>query len=170
MPDATTAPFLSVAGLARYFDVSPPLLNRLIERLPRLALKAVDGVDFAIRRGETFALVGESGCGKSTVARLVVGLYEPTRGRIEFDGVDLAELRSRAEILPLRRRIQMIFQDPYASLNPRWRVDRIIADPIRAFGLAKDAAEIDARVGELLRLVGLDPADGYKYPHEFSGG
>ena len=121
MPDAATAPFLSVSGLARYFDVSPPLLNRVIERRPRLALKAVDGVDFAIRRGETFALVGESGCGKSTVARLVVGLYEPTRGRIEFDGVDLATLRSRAEILPLRRRIQMIFQDPYASLNPRWR-------------------------------------------------
>ena len=89
---AAAAPFLSVTGLARYFDVSPPLLNRVIERRQRLALKAVDGLDFAIRRGETFALVGESGCGKSTVARLVVGLYAPTRGRIEFDGVDLAEL------------------------------------------------------------------------------
>jgi len=131
MADAAVAPFLRVTGLARHFDVSPPLLNRVIERRSRLALKAVDGLDFAIRRGETFALVGESGCGKSTVARLVVGLYEPTRGRIEFDGVDLAGLRSRAEILPLRRRIQMIFQDPYASLNPRWRVRDIVAEPIR---------------------------------------
>src|SRR5579864_5368506 len=157
MPDAATSPFLSVTGLARYFDVSPPLLNRVIERRPRLALKAVDGVDFAIRRGETFALVGESGCGKSTVARLLVGLYEPTRGRIEFDGVDLAELRSRAEILPLRRRIQMIFQDPYASLNPRWRV-------------RDGVAAIRARVAELLEQVKLTPADGDRYPHEFSGG
>src|SRR5580704_6651456 len=91
MPDtAATAPFLSVTGLARYFDVSPPLLNRVIERRGRLALKAVDGVDFAIRRGETFALVGESGCGKSTVARLVVGLYRPTGGRILFAGQELA--------------------------------------------------------------------------------
>ena len=164
------APFLSVSGLARHFDVSPPLLNRVIERRPRLALKAVDGVDFAIRRGETFALVGESGCGKSTVARLVVGLYEPTRGRIEFDGVDLAALRSRAEILPLRRRIQMIFQDPYASLNPRWRVRDIVAEPIRTHGLRNGEAAIRARVAELLEQVKLTRADGDRYPHEFSGG
>ncbi len=170
MPDATTAPFLSVTALARYFDVSPPLLNRVIERRPKLALKAVDGVDFAIRRGETFALVGESGCGKSTVARLVVGLYEPTRGRIEFDGIDLAALRSRAEILPLRRRIQMIFQDPYASLNPRWRVRDIVAEPIRTHGLRQGETAIRARVAELLAQVKLAPEDGDRYPHEFSGG
>jgi peptide/nickel transport system ATP-binding protein len=168
--DVAAAPFLSVTGLARYFDVSPPLLNRVIERRPRLALKAVDGLNFAIRRGETFALVGESGCGKSTVARLVVGLYTPTRGRIEFDGVDLAELRSRAEILPLRRRIQMIFQDPYASLNPRWRVRAIVAEPIRTHGLREGEAAIRARVAELLEQVKLAPADGDRYPHEFSGG
>ena len=131
MADTGPAPFLRVSELARYFDVSPPLLNRVLEGRPRLALKAVDGVDFAIRRGETFSLVGESGCGKSTVARLVVGLYRPTRGRIEFEGVDLAALRSRAEVMPLRRRIQMIFQDPFASLNPRWRVREIVAEPIR---------------------------------------
>ncbi|HLJ21502.1 MAG TPA: oligopeptide/dipeptide ABC transporter ATP-binding protein [Stellaceae bacterium] len=170
MPNAATAPFLSVTGLARYFDVSLPLLNRVIERRPRVALKAVDGLDFTIRRGETFALVGESGCGKSTVARLLVGLYEPTRGRIEFDGVDLAELRSRAEILPLRRRIQMIFQDPYASLNPRWRVRDIVAEPIRTHGLRDGEAAIRARVAELLEQVKLTPADGDRYPHEFSGG
>jgi peptide/nickel transport system ATP-binding protein len=167
---AAAAPFLSVTGLARYFDVSPPLLNRVIERRPRLALRAVDGLDFAIRRGETFALVGESGCGKSTVARLVVGLYTPTRGRIEFDGIDLATLRSRAEILPLRRRIQMIFQDPYASLNPRWRVREIVAEPIRTHGLRASEAAIRARVAELLEQVKLAPADGDRYPHEFSGG
>ena len=167
---AAAAPFLSVTGLARYFDVSPPLLNRVIERRQRLALKAVDGLDFAIRRGETFALVGESGCGKSTVARMVVGLYAPTRGRIEFDGVDLAELRSRAEILPLRRRIQMIFQDPYASLNPRWRVRDIVAEPIRTHGLREGEVAIRARVAELLEQVKLAPADGDRYPHEFSGG
>jgi peptide/nickel transport system ATP-binding protein len=170
MPDVATAPFLSVTGLARYFDVSPPLLNRVIERRKRLALKAVDGLDFAIRRGETFALVGESGCGKSTVARLVVGLYEPTRGRIELDGADLSALRTRAEILPLRRRIQMIFQDPYASLNPRWRVREIVAEPIRTHGLREGEAAIRARVAELLEQVKLTAADGDRYPHEFSGG
>ena len=164
------APFLSVTGLARYFDVSPPLLNRVIEHRSRLALKAVDGLDFAIRRGETFALVGESGCGKSTVARLVVGLYQPTRGRIELDGADLSSLRSRAEILPLRRRIQMIFQDPYASLNPRWRVRDIVAEPIRTHGLRQGEAAIRARVTELLEQVKLTATDGDRYPHEFSGG
>ena len=170
MADTAVAPFLSVTGLARYFDVSPPLLNRVIERRPRLTLKAVDGLDFAIRRGETFALVGESGCGKSTVARLVVGLYQPSRGRIEFDGADLSALRSRAEILPLRRRIQMIFQDPYASLNPRWRVREIVAEPIRTHGLRAGEVAIRARVTELLEQVKLTAADGDRYPHEFSGG
>ncbi|HUN45202.1 MAG TPA: oligopeptide/dipeptide ABC transporter ATP-binding protein [Stellaceae bacterium] len=164
------APFLAVSDLARYFDVSPPLLNRLIERRGRLDLKAVDGVDFQIRRGETFSLVGESGCGKSTVARLVVGLYRPTRGQIEFDGADLARMKSRLEQKPLRRRIQMIFQDPYASLNPRWRVRDIIAEPIRTHGLRTGAAAIRARVDELLAQVKLTAADGEKYPHEFSGG
>src|ERR1044072_9167184 len=131
MADAAVAPFLRVTGLARHFDVSPPLLNRVIERRSRLALKAVDGVDFAIARGETFALVGESGCGKSTVARLVVGLYAASRGRVAFDGTDLAPRRTRAEQRPFRRRLQMIFQDPYASLTPRWRVGDIIAEPLR---------------------------------------
>jgi peptide/nickel transport system ATP-binding protein len=166
----TGAPLVEAKGLTRVFDVSKPWLNRVIEGEPRAYLKAVTGVSFAIGRRETVALVGESGSGKSTVARMTVGLLEPTAGTVSIDGIDMwAEARS-AERQKLRRRLQMIFQDPYASLNPRWRVDRIIADPIKAFGLAGDAAEINHRVGELLRLVGLDPADGAKYPHEFSGG
>jgi peptide/nickel transport system ATP-binding protein len=164
-------PLLSATGLTRYFDVSPPLLNRLVERRGRVFLKAVDGIDFTIGRGETFALVGESGCGKSTVARMVVGLYAPTRGRILFDGVDLGEtLRRGATARPLRRRLQMIFQDPYASLNPRWRVRDIVAEPLRTHGLARGAAALRTRVDDLLEQVRLAPADGDKYPHEFSGG
>jgi len=174
MPDASGAtavrPLVQVEGLARYFDVSPPLLNRLIEGKPRQILKAVDGIDFAIRKGETFSLVGESGCGKSTVARLVVGLYRPTRGKIEIDGVNMSAVGGKREMSALRKRLQMIFQDPYASLNPRWRVRDIIAEPIRAHRLIDGKPAIVARVDELLRHVGLSPADGEKYPHEFSGG
>jgi peptide/nickel transport system ATP-binding protein len=162
-------PVLKVTGLRRSFDVSAPLLNRLLEGQPRQILKAVDGIDFEIAKGETFALVGESGCGKSTVARLIVGLYPPSSGAIAFEGRDIGGL-SRTQMAPIRRRLQMIFQDPYASLNPRWRVRDIIAEPIRAFGLADGAAAIERRVGELLSHVKLTPADGEKYPHEFSGG
>jgi peptide/nickel transport system ATP-binding protein len=161
---------LEVKDLARNFDVSRPWLNRVIEGAPRQILKAVDGVSFTINRGDTLSLVGESGCGKSTVARLICGLYTPTRGHIDFDGVDLAQIASRSEMLTMRRRFQMIFQDPYASLNPRWRVARIIAEPIRSHDLIKDEAAIQKRVGELLLDVGLSPLDGEKYPHEFSGG
>jgi peptide/nickel transport system ATP-binding protein len=166
----TDAPFVSVRGLAHYFDVSKPWLNRTLEGAPRLILKAVDGISFDIPRGKTFALVGESGCGKSTVARCVVGLHRPSAGTIRLDGVDMASLKSRHEIMPLRRRLQMIFQDPYASLNPRWRVSAIVAEPIVAHRLMADRKAIRARVDELLRQVGLTPEDGAKYPHEFSGG
>jgi peptide/nickel transport system ATP-binding protein len=159
---------LTLHDVARYFDVSRPWLNRVIERQPRQILKAVDGVSFELRRGETLALVGESGCGKSTVARLIVGLYAATRGEVIFDGVNLASL-GRADWLPVRRRVQMIFQDPYASLNPRWRVARIIAEPILVHALATDSG-IRGRVDELLQQVGLAPADGEKFAHEFSGG
>jgi peptide/nickel transport system ATP-binding protein len=123
-----------------------------------------------MRRGETFALVGESGCGKSTVARLVVGLYRPTSGRVVFAGQELARLKSRKAAAPLRRRLQMIFQDPYASLNPRWRVKRIIAEPLRTHRLVANEAALRQRVAELLLQVRLSPADGDKFPHEFSGG
>ncbi len=159
-----------VTDLAKYFDVSPPFLNRVLQGQRRAVLKAVDGISFEIPRGKTFSLVGESGCGKSTVARLVVGLYAATRGRIAFDGVELGALKRRSEMAPVRRRLQMIFQDPYASLNPRWRVADIVAEPIRAHGLSNDKAAILDRVGELLRQVGLAPVDGEKFPHEFSGG
>ena len=158
-------PLLRAEGLSRYFDVSPPLLNRLIERAPRAVLKAVDGVSFEIGRGETFSLVGESGCGKSTVARLVVGLYEPTAGRLRFDGVEIGAGAPKAERRRVQSRMQMIFQDPYASLNPRWRVSSIIAEPMRARG-----GEARGRAEELLRQVGLAAADAEKVPHEFSGG
>ena len=165
-----SAPLLAVRDLRRVFDVSKPFLNRLLEGAPRLRLKAVDGVSFTVDRGETFALVGESGCGKSTVARLVVGLMQPSGGEIAFEGVDIADPDNAAALGRLRRRFQMIFQDPYASLNPRWRVEDIIAEPIRAFGMAQTRAEIAEQVGRLLRTVKLDAADGRKFPHEFSGG
>ena len=169
MPEHNPAgtPILEAQDLARFFDVSRPLLQRMLSGEGRRLLRAVDGITFSIPKGTTLSLVGESGCGKSTVARLVVGLYGPTRGKAIFDGQDLAQARADAA---QRRRMQMIFQDPYASLNPRWRVRDIIAEPIRAFGLAKDTAGITARVGELLTHVGLSPLDGQKYPHEFSGG
>jgi peptide/nickel transport system ATP-binding protein len=153
-------------GLARTFDVSRPWLQRQLAREPRRLLRAVDGVSFEIPRGTTLSLVGESGCGKSTVARLAVGLYAPTAGQMLFEGQPLSAARANPA---MRRRMQMIFQDPYASLNPRWRVRDIVAEPIRAFKLLPDAA-VPERVGELLRQVGLSPLDGEKYPHEFSGG
>jgi peptide/nickel transport system ATP-binding protein len=169
MPGADAA-LVRLAGVSRDFDVSRPWLNRVIEGLPRQLLRAVDRVSLEVRRGETLALVGESGCGKSTVARLIVGLYAPSEGRIEFDGVALTDPREREAALRARRRMQMIFQDPYASLNPRWRVREVIAEPLRVLGLARAEAEIDARVAELLGQVGLAPEDAEKYPHEFSGG
>ena len=162
--------FVDVKNLRRTFDVSKPWLNRVIEGGHLEYLKAVDGVTFDIRKGETFALVGESGSGKTTVARMVVGLLPPTSGDVVIDGVSMTDPRQAQARRRLRRRIQMIFQDPYASLNPRFRVDDIIAEPIRAIDLIKGERQIRDRVGELLGLVGLHADDGSKYPHEFSGG
>ena len=139
---------VEVNDLMRHFDVSPPALERLLQGKPRAAVKALDGVTFSIRRGETFSLVGESGCGKTTVARCIVGLYHPTAGNIVFDGVDLSRLKQRQTMAPFRRRMQMIFQDPYASLNPRWRVRKIVAEPLVAHGLIADKAQLRSRVGE----------------------
>ena len=138
---------LRLESVSRDFDVSRPWLNRVMENEPRRLLRAVNGVSFEVSKGETLALVGESGCGKSTVARLIVGLHAPTEGRVEFHG----------------RRMQMIFQDPYASLNPRWRVREIIAEPMKFIQTTRT-------VGELLTQVGLSPDDADRYPHEFSGG
>jgi len=130
---------------------------------------AVDGVSFAIPRGRTLALVGESGCGKSTVARLLVGLYAPTRGEVVFDGQATAAL-SGAPLRALRRRMQMIFQDPYASLNPRMTVGSIVGEPLEVHGIGKSKKERQERVQELLKIVGLNPYFINRYPHEFSGG
>jgi peptide/nickel transport system ATP-binding protein len=160
-------PMLELRDAARYFDVSRPALQRLIAGEGKRILRAVDGVSLSVPKGTTLSLVGESGCGKSTVARLAVGLYRPSAGQVVFDGRDLAEARAASD---QRRRMQMIFQDPYASLNPRWRVRDIIAEPIRAFGLLPNRAAEEARVAELLTQVGLSPLDGHKFPHEFSGG
>ena len=161
---------VQVHDLAKTFDVSAPWLNRVVERKPRQFVHAVDGVSFAIERGRTLALVGESGCGKSTVARLLVGLYGPTRGRVEFDGQDTATLGDGAALRAVRRRMQMIFQDPYASLNPRWKVLDIVAEPLREHGLVDGPEPQRARVSELLQSVGLAAADMEKFPHQFSGG
>jgi peptide/nickel transport system ATP-binding protein len=166
----STTPLVQARDLARTFDVSAPWLNRVIERKPRQLLHAVDGVSFDIAKGETLALVGESGCGKSTVARLLVGLYEPTRGTLTFDGVDAHATYRGRDARKLRRRIQMIFQDPYASLNPRWTVRDIVAEPLQEHGILSDAGQLDERVGQLLHSVGLSSQDMEKYPHQFSGG
>ncbi|HEX9320830.1 MAG TPA: ABC transporter ATP-binding protein [Xanthobacteraceae bacterium] len=166
----TAAALVRAENLGRIFDVSSPWLTRALEGLPRQVVVAVADMSFEIAQKETLALVGESGSGKSTVAKMVVGLVPPTTGEVFIDAMPMHGRQRGAERRRLRRRIQMVFQDPYASLNPRWRALDIVAEPIRAFGLAARRAEIAGRVGELLRLVGLDPADGSKYPHQFSGG
>ncbi len=168
-PQAPTpeAPTLEAITITRVFDVSKPWLQRTLAHEPRLLLRAVDEASFAITRGSTLSLVGESGCGKSTIARMAVGLMPPSGGKIRFEGKPLSTARAQPE---LRRRMNMIFQDPYASLNPRWRVRNIVAEPLRAFAILSGAQAIATRVGELLAQVGLASADGEKYPHEFSGG
>lgn len=168
IPATTKPPLVAVQDIACWFDVSAPWLERVVHRRPKTLLRAVDGVSFTISAGETLALVGESGCGKSTVARLLVGLHALTRGSILFDGQSITELRAQND-KALRRRMQMIFQDPYASLNPRWRVGRIVAEPLRVHeNLTPE--QLDSHVEQLLAQVGLDPADRQRYPHQFSGG
>ncbi|WP_336973863.1 ABC transporter ATP-binding protein [Alcaligenes sp. PF14] len=159
---------VQVKDAACWFDVSPPLLERLVYRKPKVNLRAVDGVSLTLNKGETLALVGESGCGKSTVARLLTGLYSLTRGEILFDGQSLKTM-DKASQKAMRKRRQMIFQDPYASLNPRWRVGRIIAEPLVTH-TDMSRAQQDAKVAELLTQVGLNPSDAQRYPHQFSGG
>jgi len=157
---SATAPALRAEHLVKTFDVSAPWLNRVIERKPRQYLQAVNDVSFSVPMGGCLSLVGESGCGKSTVARLVTGLYKPNSGELRFAPGQNGQSLSA----------QMIFQDPYASLNPRWRVKNIIAEPLREMKLRRTQAEIDERVNELLKTVGLSVSDGNKFPHEFSGG
>jgi oligopeptide/dipeptide ABC transporter ATP-binding protein len=152
---------IEVKNLKKYFGG-----GGLLKKKP--VIKAVDDVSFSIAKGETFGLIGESGCGKSTVARTMIRLYNPTSGSVIFDGTDIARLGEK-ELRPYRRRIQMIFQDPYASLDPRMTVKRIITEPLTAHDICP-RSEYEERVAESLRMVGLEPAHMGKYPHEFSGG
>jgi len=159
------APLLEVRGLAMHFPVSEGIvLSRKVGDV-----KAVDGVDFTIDRGETLGLVGESGCGKTTTGRCILRLERPTAGRILFDGEDVGRM-DRKGLIAFRRRVQVIFQDPYSSLNPRMKVGDIIAEPIKVHGVERDANRRQARVRELLSICGLDPKFTDRYPHEMSGG
>ena len=163
--------YLDVSGLSRHFDVSDPLIARLLAGGKRRRLTAVDDVSFRIAKGETYALVGESGSGKSTIARMIVGLERPDSGRIGIDGHTVFdEVNGQVQDNSLRQKLQMVFQSPYSSLNPRWRVGDILVEPIRAFGLIKDPVAQQQRVRELLDQVGLSAPDADRYPHEFSGG
>jgi peptide/nickel transport system ATP-binding protein len=164
------APLVRIHSLSKRFEVSVPWLQRVIKGEGRKWVHALNEISLTVNKGETLALVGESGCGKSTLARLLVGLYLPSSGRIEFDGQDLAGVLASGQAQALRRRMQMIFQDPYASLNPRWRVQDIVAEPLRVHmpDWGQDARR--SRVAELLHAVGLNPMDAVKYPHQFSGG
>lgn len=157
-------PLVQVRNLKKYFPITRGIL---IQRQIG-AVKAVDGVSLDIHRGETLGLVGESGCGKTTLGRTLLQLYQPTEGEVIFDGIDLASL-SDNELRKLRSRMQMIFQDPYASLNSRWTISRIIGEPLRVHKLS-EGQEMQERIEDLLALVQLDPMYLNRYPHEFSGG
>ncbi|WP_112320660.1 ABC transporter ATP-binding protein [Oceanibium sediminis] len=154
-----------ITGLTRIFDVSKPWLNRLLERRPKAFLKAVSDVSLEIEERSVYALVGESGSGKSTIGNMVVGLLAPSEGSVEINGVDLYREKDEAKVDKVRSDIQMIFQSPYASLNPRWKVRNIIAEPVAARG-----GDTKGLAEKLLEQVGLSPADADKFPHEFSGG
>jgi oligopeptide transport system ATP-binding protein len=155
---------LEVTDLVKHFTVSGGLLGR-----SHGVVRAIDGVSFSIRRGETLGLVGESGCGKTTTGRCILHLERPTSGRIVFEGADLTAM-SEVELRGVRRRIQVIFQDPYSSLNPRMSIGEILAEPLKVHGIVPDKAKREARVGELLAQVGLLPQHARRYPHQLSGG
>ena len=165
MPLAPARPLLEVKGLRMHFPVTEGVMTRRLVG----EVKAVDGVDFTVRRGETLGLVGESGCGKTTTGRCILRLEKPSAGEVIYDGVDIAQL-DRKDLMALRRRIQVIFQDPYSSLNPRMKVGQIIEEPMRVHGIQPNATRRAARVKELLSVCGLNPNFSDRYPHEMSGG
>ncbi|MET4700399.1 oligopeptide/dipeptide ABC transporter ATP-binding protein [Constrictibacter sp. MBR-5] len=167
-PAAPPDALLRVAGLTKHFMLNADIFSRIAGEKVR-TLKAVDGIDFHIRRGETLGLVGESGCGKSTTARLVTRLVEPTAGAVELDGEDLLAF-SPARMRSVRRRVQLVFQDPYSSLNPRKTVSHILSRPMELHGIGAGTMERRARVLDLLHRVGLSAEHIDRYPHEFSGG
>lgn len=163
--------FISIDRLSQRFDLSDPWIARVISRRPKQFLDAVDNVSFNIEKGKTYALVGESGSGKSTIALTAVGLLRPTGGSVLIDGHNLYDrTQSQLEHRRIRRRLQMVFQSPYASLNPRWRVGSILAEPLRVFSLTDSQSAESRRVHELLEQVGLSISDAHRFPHEFSGG
>jgi oligopeptide transport system ATP-binding protein len=162
---AVAAPLLEVKGLRMHFPVTEGIMARRLVG----EVKAVDGIDFTVHRGETLGLVGESGCGKTTTGRCILRLERPTAGEILYDGVDVAKME-RKELLALRRRIQVIFQDPYSSLNPRMKVGDILNEPMKVHGIEPDAGRRSAKVRELLSICGLHPRFADRYPHEMSGG
>ena len=166
---AVTAPAREVLLRVEDLKVHFPVTEGVLMRRRVASVKAVDGVSFELRRGETFGLVGESGCGKSTTALAILRMLEPTAGRIVFDGEDLSRCNQR-QLRPIRRRMQMVSQDPFGSLNPRMRVREIVGEPLKVHGLAGRRRRFRARVAELLDLVGLLPAMAERYPHQFSGG
>lgn len=161
----TETPILRVSGLKKHFPITEGML---IQRTVA-TVKAVDGVSFEMMKGETLGLVGESGCGKTTTGRCILRLEEPTEGSIVFNGQDLTHMPSN-DLIPLRQEIQVIFQDPYSSLNPRMKIGEIISEPMRVHGTIQDPAERMARVLELLRICGLNTKFADRYPHEMSGG
>ena len=162
MPDAAE-PLLSVRNLKKYFPIRRGILSRVVDHV-----KAVDDISFDINKGETFGLVGESGCGKTTAGRAVLRLVEPDSGTIRFDGIDLRSLGPQ-EMRRRRREMQIIFQDPYASLNPRMTIRAIVGEPFAIHGMASGSERND-QVASRLTTVGLDPSVMNRYPHEFSGG